>query len=265
MHASSLDLYRAGTSPWHGLDARVKLSITLAYVLAVSLTPAGAWPAYVLFFTFVLAASVASELGVRFAPQRALLAFPFVLAALPLLATTPGRAFLSIPLGQRSLLLTFAGLERFLSIACKSWLSLQMAVLLTATTPMPDLLWAMRALHLPELLVSTVGLMWRYLFVLADEAIRMLRAREARSAAGEQAHSGGSVIWRARVTGSMAGSLFLRGYERSERIYNAMLARGYDGSIRSLPTKPLSAAHRLTLATALLVLSALVLLGHLLS
>lgn len=122
MHASSLDLYRAGTSPWHGLDARVKLSITLAYVLAVSLTPAGAWPAYVLFFTFVLAASVASELGVRFAPQRALLAFPFVLAALPLLATTPGRAFLSIPLGQRSLLLTFAGLERFLSIACRAHL-----------------------------------------------------------------------------------------------------------------------------------------------
>lgn len=261
MHIHSLDVYRAGVSLWHRLDPRVKLALTLTYVLAVSLTPVGAWPAYVLFFALVLSAAVASELGVRFVLKRALLALPFVLAALPLLVMTPGRPLLSIPLGKWLLVLTLPGLERFLSIAVKSWLSVQMAVLLTATTTLPDLLLAMRALRIPELLVATIGLMWRYLFVLMDEAMRMMHAREARSAAGE-GHSGGSVVWRARVTGGMAGSLFLRGYERSERIYNAMLARGYDGSIRSLPLRPMSVGERLILFVGLTLLAALVLLGR---
>ncbi len=261
MHSSSLDLYRAGTSFWHGLDARVKLIMTLAYVLTVSLMPVGAWPAYVLLAAFVLSVAVASELGMRMMLRRALPALPFVLAALPLLVTTPGQVILSISLGRWSLPLTSAGLERFLSIACKSWLSVQMAVLLTATTPLPDLLVALRALHLPGLLVATVGLMWRYLFVLVDEAMRMLRARESRSAAG-RGRSGGSVVWRAHVTGSMAGSVFLRGYERSERIYSAMLARGYDGTIRSLPVKPISVGQRGVAAIAIGMLLVLLWLGQ---
>jgi len=261
VHSSSLDLYRAGASFWHRLDARVKLIITLAYVLTVSLMPVGAWPAYVLLFAFVLSLVVASELGVWVVLRRTLLALPFVLAALPLLVTTPGRVILSFSVGRWSLPFTSAGLERFLSIACKSWLSMQMAVLLTATTPLPDLWIALRALHFPGLLVATVGLMWRYLFVLADEAMRMLRAREARSAGGE-GRNGGSVMWRARVTGSMAGSMFLRGYERSERIYNAMLARGYDGTVRSLPVKPVSATQRWVAALATGVLLVLLWLGQ---
>lgn len=261
MHSNSLDLYRAGASFWHRLDARVKLIITLAYVLTVSLMPVGAWPAYVLLSALELSIVVASELGVWAVLRRTLLALPFVLAALPLLVTTPGRVILPIYVGRWSLPITSFGLERFLSIVCKSWLSMQMAVLLTATTSLPDLLVALRALRLPGLLVATVGLMWRYLFVLIDEAMRMLRAREARSAGGE-GRSGGSVIWRARVTGSMAGSIFLRGYERSERIYNAMLARGYDGTIRSLSAKPVSVRQRWIAALAIGVLLGLLGLGQ---
>jgi cobalt/nickel transport system permease protein len=82
-------------------------------------------------------------------------------------------------------------------------------------------------------LVAITGFLYRYLFVLADEARRMLQAREARSGAPD-GRGGGSVAWRAQVTGSMAGTLFLRSYERSERIYMAMLARGYDGTVRTL-------------------------------
>jgi len=261
MHASSFDLYHAGTSPWHGLDARVKLIITLAYVLTVSLMPVGSWPAYVLLLAFAVSVSVASELGVLVVLKRASVALPFVLAALPLLVTTPGNIVLSIPVGRWLIPLTSAGIGRFLSIALKSWLSVQMAVLLTATTPLPDLLLAMRGLHLPGLLVATVGLMWRYLFVLVDEAVRMTRAREARSAGGE-GRRGSSIIWRARVTGSMAGSIFLRGYERSERIYTAMLSRGYDGTIRSLPVKPVSAMQRCIAALVICVLLVLLWLGQ---
>lgn len=263
MHFSPFHLYRAGDSVLHGLNPRVKLLLTLAFILSVSLAPVGAWPIYVLLLAFALSASVASELGWPFVLRRAALALPFVLAALPLLVTVKGDPLVSMRLGAWSLSVTAPGLERFLSIALKSWLSVQMAVLLTATTPLPDLLLAMRALRLPRLLIAVLSLMWRYLAVLVDEALRMMRAREARSASWQR-RSGGSLLWRARVTGAMAGTLFLRGYERSERIYNAMLARGYDGSIRSFPLKPLSPAERFILISALLVLLALLLVGYLL-
>jgi cobalt/nickel transport system permease protein len=62
----------------------------------------------------------------------------------------------------------------------------------------------------------------------------MSRARAARSAAAPDGKGGGSIVWRARVTGGMVGSLFLRSYERSERIYAAMQARGFEGEIRHL-------------------------------
>ena len=79
------------------------------------------------------------------------------------------------------LTITGPGLERFISILLKSWISVQMAIVLAASTPFPDLLLAMRAIRVPALLVAIFGLMWRYLFVLADEALRLLRARSARS------------------------------------------------------------------------------------
>ena len=70
--------------------------------------------------------------------------------------------------------------------------------------------------------------------MLTDEAYRLLRARDARSAGLPGQKHGGNLIWRAKISGSMAGQLFLRSYERSERIYNAMLARGYAGHLRTL-------------------------------
>ncbi|MGC8826320.1 MAG: energy-coupling factor transporter transmembrane component T, partial [Anaerolineae bacterium] len=117
----------------------------------------------------------------------------------------------------------------FLSVMVKAWLAVLMSGLLVGTTPFPKLLKAMRALHVQAPLVSTISFMYRYLFVLVDEAMRLQTAREARSVG-----SGRTVWWRAKVLGGMIGSLFIRSYERSERIYAAMLSRGFAGEIRSL-------------------------------
>jgi cobalt/nickel transport system permease protein len=120
------------------------------------------------------------------------------------------------------------------------------------------------------LLVAMFGLMWRYLFILADEALRLMRARAARSGAPEPgrgrrpARSGGSLAWRARVTGGMAGNLFLRAFERSERIFIAMLSRGYDGEVRTLALTPLARGPRLTLIAGLGLLAILLGTGLLL-
>jgi cobalt/nickel transport system permease protein len=98
--------------------------------------------------------------------------------------------------------------------------------------------------------------------VLVDEAERLLRARESRAAALPGRRAGGSIAWRAGVLGSMVGTLFLRAYERSERIHAAMLSRGYSGEWRSLPARPLSAGERGLLVTGAALLAAIVWLAH---
>jgi len=263
MHIHFLDPYRPLLSPIHSQDARAKFVLTVAFILTASLTPFAAWPVYILFFSVLLSVEIISGLGVGYVLKRASLALPFVLSALPVLFTVHGQTLFAIPVGSWVLTASVEGLERFISIALKSWLSVQAAIILSACTPFPELLQAMRAVGIPRLLVGMFGLMWRYLFVLVDEALRMMRARAARSGenTGAGRKVGGSVAWRARVTGGMAGSLFLRGFERSDRIYVAMLSRGYDGEVRSLPLPPFTGRSWLTLAAGLTFLGLLLLFG----
>lgn len=261
VHASHLDPYHPGGSVIHRLDGRIKLPLALGLILAAALVPPGGWAIYIMLFSTNLALAMLSGLGILRLLKRALLAIPFALAALPLFFTTPGEVLFNITIGSHPLTATMQGLLRFLSIAVKSWLSIQSAILLTATTPVEELFHALRFLRVPRILVAVISLMWRYLFVMTEETSRLLRARSARSAAFPGRRSGGSLPWRARVAGGMAGSLFLRSLERSERVYAAMLARGYDGEIRSLPVPHLTTRDWLILGFGLVFLLLLTLFG----
>lgn len=266
MHVHFLDPYHPRHSLVHRLDARVKFILTLGFILAAALIPAGAWIAYILLFSLVLSVEILSELGVSYVLKRSALALPFILAAFPIIFTLEqGAVLFSFSIGPWTLSAYQAGLERFISIALKSWLSVQMAIVLTASTPFPDLLVAMRAVRIPRLIVAMFGLMWRYLFVLVDEALRLLRARSARSSQAGQPglKHGGGLVWRSRVAGGMAGSLLVRGIERSERIYMAMAARGYDGEVRSFPQPRLGGPGWAVLFTGLTVLLLVTGLGYL--
>jgi cobalt/nickel transport system permease protein len=265
MHAHFLDPYRQRSSPVHAMDPRLKLTLALGFIFTTALVPAGAWPVYILLLAIVLSVEIVSDLGVGLVLRRSALALPFVLAAVPILFTTPGPELLSFQVGPWSLGLSATGLERFASIAAKSWISAQAAIVLASSTPFPDLLAAMRAIRVPRLLVAIFSLMWRYLFVLVDEALRLLRARAARSGRSDQPglKSGGSLAWRGRVAGGMAGNLFLRAYERSDRIYMAMVSRGYDGEIRSEPLPRLSPGSWLLLGAGFTVYILLLLLSFL--
>jgi cobalt/nickel transport system permease protein len=235
MHIHALDAYRPRPSLVHRLDARVKLVLAVLFIVATALTPDGDWPAYALLTGLALGVITASRLGVGFVMRRSLVALPFALAAVTAMFSTPGQALLAVRVFGGDLSITDAGVVRFVSILLKSWLSVQMAVVLTASTPFPDLLRAMRSLRVPKVLVAISGFAYRYIFVIGDEVLRMMRARTARSGVGKPGgRGGGSVFWRARVTGGMAGNLFLRSIERSERIYDAMVARGYDDEVRTM-------------------------------
>jgi cobalt/nickel transport system permease protein len=259
MHFHFLDPYRERQSVIHALDPRVKFTFTLAFILTMTLLPVGAWPIYVLMLTLSLSIILLSELGLKYVLKRSLLAIPFVLAAVPLLFTVQGPALFTISIGSLNLTITATGLERLLSIMFKSWVSVQAAIVFAAATPFPAMLLAMRAVKIPRLIVSLFGLMWRYMFVLVDEAIRLMRARASRSSAIEGMKSGGSIAWRAKVTGGMAGNLFVRSLDRGDRIYAAMAARGYDGEIRSFPLPPLTSTSWVVLSGGLALLIALLL------
>ncbi len=258
MTLAAFDPYRVGNSLLHRCDARLKTGLTLGFILATALTPPQAWPVWVLLLALALALVILAELRASFALARLALALPFVLAALPLLFITAGPPLFTLPWGWA---VTQPGALRVVSVALKVCLSVLTAATLTATTPFAEILAALRAWGLPQLLVSILALTWRYLFVLGEEAHRLMRARAARSGAGA---AGGSLLWRAHVTGGMAGNLLLRGAERAERIYGAMAARGYDGAPRVLAQAPLSVGARLALGVGLVALAALTLLGLLL-
>ncbi len=222
-----LDRYLNRASFVHDLDPRVKVVNAFLFILSVVLLPDGAWIAYFLGWCAILAVALLARVGAGFVLRGSLVAFPFALVAITLVFTLPGRPLLTLQLGTWELSASDAGLVRFTSILARSWLSVQAAILLTATTRSPDLLHALRHLRVPGLLVTILSFMIRYLYVLVDETTRLLRARQARSAWSAQGKGGGSLFWRARVAGNMTGQLFLRSLERSDRIYNAMLARGF--------------------------------------
>lgn len=234
MHIHVLDQYRHADSPVHRLDPRVKLTAALAFILAAALTPDGAWLAFLALALLWLAVTLAADVPVGLLLRRGLVALPFAFAAVTVLFSIAGQALVTIPLPftDHALVITDNGVVRFVTILLKSWLSVLMALLLSATTIFPDILRALRGIGVPKVLVGILAFMYRYMFVLADEVLRLLRAREARMASGPAGQkAGGSLFWRARVVGGMAGSLFVRSLERSDHVYSAMVSRGYAGEL----------------------------------
>ena len=232
--ASVLDRFHARESAVHALDPRVKLLAVVAFGVGTALLPTEAGLADAVGLALTVAVAAAARLGPGFALRRSFIAAPFLLAGLSVIFAGEGRALWEGALFGRSLAITEEGLLRFGALVARSWLAVQAAILLTATTAFPDLTHALKHLRVPGVLVAIISFMYRYLFVLVEEAQRMLRARAARSAARPGQRAGGSIPWRARVAGSMAGQLLVRSMERGDRVYMAMAARGYRGHLLTM-------------------------------
>ncbi len=251
MHANEFDRYRHGHSVLHNLDARIKVLVTVAYIISNVLLPDGAWLAFGLALVFLAYCNIASGLGLAFTFKRSFVALPFALVAVTAMFSIPGHPLAVWHVGMWTLVPTDAGLLRFLSVLVRSWLSVQMAILLVAVTTFPDIIHALGHLYVPSIIVTIIAFLYRYLFVLTDEVMRLLRARQSRSAEAPGVKAGGNVWWRAHIAGNMAGQLFLRSYERSDRIYNAMLARGYTGQLQTLHAQKIQSADWLAGAAAI--------------
>ena len=171
---------------------------------------------------------------VRFALKRVVVLSPFILV-LCLASPFYDRSLHDVALGPWRLVVSGGWLTAG-NLAAKFALGLLALTALTATTPFPLLLEAMRKLGMPRMLVTQLGFVYRYLFVLTDEAMHIRRARDFRGARRAP------VGRRLAAVGGIVGSLFVRTLDRSERIHTAMAARGYRGEFQMLAALRLGVA-----------------------
>ena len=243
-----------------GRDARAAVITTLAFVTAVALLPPGSYLALLLAWLLLTFAGALVGISPGHLARRGLVALPFVVAAVPIIFLRNDELLWAGSVGPLTLQISGAGLRIALTALLKAWISVQASVLLLALASPPSIVTALRRMRLPDVIATSAGLTIRYLEILRDEARRMLRARTARSASpvgvGRE-RIGGTIAWRARTTGSLVGSLFLRAYSRAQRIEEAAASRGATGSL-SVGTLPV-ADPRLTIKVVGVLILVLVL------
>ena len=228
MKHSFLDQYSDRDSIIARLDPRSKLVATLAFIAAVALTPSGSWLAYGLYLVIIATLIALSRVPAFYVLKRSLVIIPFVLlVAIFVPFFKEGEVAGSYNLWLWQVSVTHSGLQILWNILARAWLSILSLILLTSTTKFSNLLKGLEQLRLPKVIVMLMSFMYRYLFILVDEVMRMKQARDSRNFGGKRLRQIGTI-------GSMIGTLFIRSYERGERVYAAMMARGFDGRSRTL-------------------------------
>ncbi|MCX6004756.1 MAG: cobalt ECF transporter T component CbiQ [Chloroflexi bacterium] len=244
-----IDKYSNLDSFIHRLDPRTKFLTSLALTIAVVLTPAGNWKVFLCYFLILAVLILFSRLPLLYVMKRSLVIIPFVLmVAIFIPFFKQGQIAVSYNSGLFQLSITYDGILILTGILIKSWLCILSLVLLTSCTKLADMLEGLKQLGVPHVFILILSFMYRYIFVLADQAMRMQQARDSRNFGGNYWH-------KFKIIGNMIGTLFIRSYERGERVYVAMLARGYNGevsAIRKLHYAPADAYFSLLLFILLL-------------
>lgn len=209
------------------LDARVKCLTILAMIIAVSLITRP----LILLAGYILALILAfvSKIPGRYFITRVWLPLPAITAliALPSLVTTPGQALIELPLG---LVITTNGALSAALLYLRVGNSISLALLLMLTTPWADILHALSALHVPDVIVLLLGMTYRYIYVLLRLANDMLLSRSSRSVGRATPRQ------ERAIEGAILGTLLMRSLAMSEEIDLAMRSRGFTGYARTLRT-----------------------------
>ena len=217
--AFKLDIDSRQNTPWHAIAPRTRLLCALLFVFAVVLTPNGHWQTWAVYGLGLLSLILLSRITITELLKRLAVEFAFVgVVLVGTLFREGGQVIWSWGIFK----VTTVGLTILASVSIKALLSLTMLNLLTLTTSVPALLHGMKELRIPPLLVATLASMYRYIGVLIAEFEAMRRAALSRNLM----NSNRSIRL---VVGNTIGALFIRTYERGNRIHQAMLSRGYEG------------------------------------
>ena len=210
-------LHFHGHSPIHRAPAHLKLLALVGFVLVVVATPKDWFAAYAAYLAVIVGVVAISKVPPTYILKRMVVELPFVVFALllPFVAQGPRTEVLGLSLSESGLLAAWG-------LLAKGTLGVLASLTLAATTEPQELLVGLERLHLPHLLVQIMGFMVRYLDVVTSEMQRMKVARESRGFTARNPR-------RWPVLARSAGALFIRSYERGERVHLAMLSRGYTG------------------------------------
>lgn len=230
-------LYEPGDTLVHRLSAPAKLVGLLLFTVAVALTPRRAVAVFAADAVALAAVVTIARLGLRLILTRLAVVTPFLVVAVLLPFLSEGGPQVTVA----GLSLSADGSWAAWNIVAKATLGATAAIVVSATTPLPELIAGLGRLRVPAVVVAIVAFMFRYLDLLADQLQRMRNAMVAR---GHDPRW----LWQVRPIAGSAGALFVRSYERGERVHQAMAARGYTGAMpvlnphRSGPRDALAAA-----------------------
>lgn len=215
-------LHRPGDTLLHRLAPECKLAAVLLFVVVVVATPREAFWAFGAYLLLLLAVARAGRVSLPWVARKLVVEVPFVAFAvlIPFFARGERVDVLWFSLSESGLLAAF-------NILAKATLGATAMVLLGATTPVRDLLRGLERLRLPRQLVAIASFMVRYGDVIAGEMSRMKVARQSRGY--DPKH-----LLQTKALAASAGALFIRSYERGERVYLAMVSRGYTGTMPDL-------------------------------
>jgi cobalt/nickel transport system permease protein len=215
-------LHLAHESPVHRLAPEVKIAASVSFTLLVVLTPREQVWAFAADFVILAVVARLARVPARWLATRSLIEVPFVALAvlLPFFGPGPWTEWLGVRLSTEGLLGAW-------NILAKGTLGVLASLLLAATTQQRDLIIGLERLHTPAVVTQITTFMLRYVEVLTAEARRMRTARLSRGYDPR-------FLWQAYAFATGAGSLFLRAFERGERVYLAMVSRGYAGRIPPL-------------------------------
>ncbi|WEH40225.1 cobalt ECF transporter T component CbiQ [Streptomyces sp. AM 2-1-1] len=212
-------LYRHGHSPVHALPPHCKLAAVFVFVLVVVSTPRDAVWAFALYAVLLGAVAAVARIPAGYLLKRLVVEIPFVAFALLMPFFVPGEQT-----GFLGLHLSVPGLWGAWNVLAKGTLGVAASVILASTTELRALLLGLQRLRLPPLLVQIASFMIRYGDVITDEMRRMSIARRSRGFEARGVRQWG-------VLAKSAGALFIRSYERGERVHLAMVSRGYTGTM----------------------------------
>jgi cobalt/nickel transport system permease protein len=212
-------LHLPGTSPVHRLPAQVKIVAALLVVICVVATPRTEFWAFGLYLVLLGVVWAIARVPVGHVAKRAVIELPFVVIALvmPFLGGGERVSFLGLSLSE-------AGALAGWNILAKGTLGVLTSLTLAATTTPRELIVGLQRLRAPAVLTTIATLMLRYLDVIAAEARRMRIARISR---GHDPR----FLWQVGATARGIGALFVRSYERGERVHLAMVSRGWTGAM----------------------------------
>ena len=228
MKHAFLDHHSRVDSPIHRLDAKAKIIVFFAFILVGVSSPPSSFSLFALLAVGLVTMTLVARLPLRHMLKKVLIILPFlffVALSIPFMRRDGEASFVFWGLS-----VSRSGLLILWNVLVKASLGVFSIILLYSTTTFPKLVKGLEQLRLPRVFTVLFSFMYRYSFILVDEVQRMKRARDSRC-------FGGAWFWQFKAIGHMVGTLFVRSYYRGERVYLAMLSRGYDGTMHIITSE----------------------------